>query len=172
MFTANSMNCLCEALGLALPGNGTLLADSEERLDLVRRAGHQIVRIVEADLKPRDIVTLDALDNAFALDMAMGGSTNTVLHTLAIAREAGFEYPLERLNEIAARVPTLCKVSPARPDVHMEDVLRVGGISSLLKELSRRDGALALDARTVTLGTLGENIADAAAPDGDVLRTI
>src|SRR5262249_16118829 len=92
-------------------------------------------------------------------------------HTLAIAREAGIEYPLERLNEISARVPTLCKVSPARPDVHMEDVLRVGGISAILKELGRREGALALDARTVTLATLGDNVPDPAAPEGDVIRT-
>jgi dihydroxy-acid dehydratase len=172
MFTANSMNCLMEALGLALPGNGTLLADSAERLDLVRAAGRQVVRLVEAGLAPRDVVTLESLDNAFALDVAMGGSTNTVLHTLAIAREAGIEYPLERLNEISARVPTLCKVSPARPDVHMEDVLRVGGISAILKELSRREGALELDAPTVTLRALGANIAEAPAPDGDVIRPL
>jgi len=171
MFTANSMNCLMEALGLALPGNGTLLADSSERLDLVRAAARQIVALVEADLKPRDVVNLTSLDNAFALDVAMGGSTNTVLHTLAIAREAGIEYPLERLNEISARVPTLCKVSPARPDVHMEDVLRVGGISSILKELARTEGALDTSAPTVTLRTLGENIAEAPEPDGDVIRS-
>ena len=172
MFTANSMNCLMEALGLALPGNGTLLADSQERRDLVRSAGHQIVKLVKAGLKPRDFVTPTSFDNAFALDMAMGGSTNTVLHTLAIAREAGIDYPLEKLNEIAARVPTLCKVSPARPDVHMEDVLRVGGIGSILKELSRHHGALNLDAGTVTLRSLGENIADSPDPDGNVIRTV
>ncbi|HKY05325.1 MAG TPA: dihydroxy-acid dehydratase [Blastocatellia bacterium] len=172
MFTANSMNCLMEALGLALPGNGTLMADSEQRRELVRRAGHQIVRLVEADLKPRDFIAFESFDNAFALDLAMGGSTNTVLHTLAIAREAGIEYPLERLNELSARVPTICKVSPARPDVHMEDVLRAGGISAILKELSRREGALDLTARTITLNTLGENIADAPDPDGDVIRTV
>lgn len=172
MFTANSMNCLMEALGLALPGNGTLLADSEERRELVRRASRQIVKLVEADLKPRDFVTLNSFDNAFALDLAMGGSTNTVLHTLAIADEAGISYPLERLNELSSRVPTLCKVSPARPDVHMEDVLRVGGISAILKELARREGALDLSARTVTMQTLGENISEADEADGDVLRTV
>jgi dihydroxy-acid dehydratase len=102
----------------------------------------------------------------------MGGSTNTVLHTLAIAREGEIEYPLERLNELSARVPTICKVSPARPDVHIEDVLRVGGISAILKELGRREGALDLSARTVTMKTLGEDIAEAAEPDGDVIRTI
>jgi dihydroxy-acid dehydratase len=172
MFTANSMNCLMEALGFALPGNGTLLADSQERRDLVRQAGHQLLEIVKADLKPRDFINLQSFDNAFALDVAMGGSTNTVLHTLAIAREAGIEYPLERLNEISARVPTICKVSPARPDVHIEDVLRVGGISAILKELAKVEGALDLSARTVTLKTLGENIADAVEPDGDVIRPV
>jgi len=172
MFTANSMNCLMEALGFALPGNGTLLADSQERRDLVRQAGHQLIEIVKADLKPRDFINLQSFDNAFALDVAMGGSTNTVLHTLAIAREAGIEYPLERLNEISARVPTICKVSPARPDVHIEDVLRVGGISVILKELAKVEGALDLSSRTVTLKTLGENIADAIEPDGDVIRTV
>ncbi len=171
MFTANSMNCLMEALGFALPGNGTLLADSEPRRELVREAGHQIVKLVEADLKPRDFITLNAIDNAFALDVAMGGSTNTVLHTLAIAREGGIEYPLERLNQISARVPTLCKVSPARPDVHIEDLNRVGGISVILKELSRC-GALNLDATTVTMQSLGMNIAEAPAPDGDVVRSV
>ena len=171
MFTANSMNCLMEALGFALPGNGTLLADSSERRELVRKAGHQIVKLVEADLKPRDFITLDAIDNAFVLDVAMGGSTNTVLHTLAIAREGGIEYPLDRLNQISARVPTLCKVSPARPDVHIEDVNRVGGISVILKELSRC-GALNLDATTVTMQSLGTNIAEASAPDGDVVRSV
>jgi dihydroxy-acid dehydratase len=172
MFTANSMNCLMEALGLALPGNGSLLADSTERRDLVRQASRQIVKLVEANRKPRDFVTLDSFDNAFALDFAMGGSTNTILHTLAIAREAGIEYPLERLNEISSRVPTLCKVSPARPDIHMEDVLRVGGISAILKELSRVDGALDLKAQTVTMKTLGENIAEAPPADGDVIRPV
>jgi dihydroxy-acid dehydratase len=172
MFTANSMNCLMEALGLALPGNGTYLADSEQRRQLIRDAGHQIVELVKSGLKPRDFVTLASFDNAFALDVAMGGSTNTVLHTLAIAREAGIEYPLERLNQISSRVPTLCKVSPSRPDVHIEDVLRVGGIPAILKELARTEGALNLEALTVTKRTLGENIAEAPAPDGDVIRRV
>ena len=172
MFTANSMNCLMEALGIALPWNGTLLADSKERRDLVVKAAGQLVEIIKAGLKPSDFIGLNSFDNAFALDLAMGGSTNTVLHTLAIAREAGIEYPLERLNELSARVPTLCKISPARPDVHIEDLLRVGGISVILKELARHPGALDLNAKTVTLKTLGENIADAPVPDGDVVRTV
>ncbi|MCG8603482.1 dihydroxy-acid dehydratase, partial [bacterium] len=171
MFTANSMNCLMEALGMALPGNGTYLAVSKERRDLLRQAAQQIIRVIKADLKPRDVVTVETIDNAFALDMAMGGSTNTVLHTLAIAREAGIEYPLERINQVAERVPCLCKVSPAS-QWHMEDVDRAGGISAILKELSRHDHLLNLEQRTVTLKTLGENIADAQVIDSEVIRSI
>ncbi|HKV38283.1 MAG TPA: dihydroxy-acid dehydratase, partial [Blastocatellia bacterium] len=113
----------------------------------------------------------ESLDNAFALDMAMGGSTNTVLHTIAVAREGGIDYPLARLNEIARRVPTICKISPARPDVHMEDLLEVGGVSVILKELGRKTYALDLSARTVTLETLGDNVESAPAPDGNVVRS-
>ena len=171
MFTANSMNCLAEALGLALPGNGSILAGTKEREELARQAARQIMALVEADLKPRDIVTREALDNAFILDMAMGGSTNTVLHTIAVAHEAGVEYPLSRLNELSERVPHLCKVSPAG-QWHMEDVHRAGGISAILKELSRIDGLLHLDAKTVTLKTLGENIADAEIKDEEVIRPL
>jgi len=171
MFTANSMNCLCEALGTALPGNGTVLATTEDRRSLARQAARQILKLIEADLKPRDIVTPEAIDNAFALDMAMGGSTNTVLHTLALAHEAGVDYPLRRLNEVAARVPYLCKVSPAS-EWHIEDVDRAGGVSAILAELSRRPGILHLDQRTVTLGTLGENIAGATIRDHAVIRSL
>lgn len=171
MFTANSMNCLCEALGMALPGNGTILATSERRAELVRQAGHQIVKLVEADLKPRDIVTLNSLDNAFALDMAMGGSTNTVLHTLAIAHEAGIEYPLSRINEVSARVPNICKVAPSS-HWHVEDVDRAGGVSAILAELSKKAGTLHLDSKTVTLKTLGENIAGAQVKDYEVIKPI
>jgi len=171
MFTANSMNCLAEALGIALPGNGSILATTPERKELAQRAARQILKLIEADLKPRDIVTLESLDNAFALDMAMGGSTNTVLHTLAIAHEAGVEYPLSRLNELSERVPNLCKVSPAG-QWHMEDVDRAGGISAILKELSKIDGLLHLDRPTVTLKTLGENIADAEIRDEEVIRPL
>jgi len=171
MFTANSMNCLAEALGIALPGNGSILATTPERKELAQRAARQILKLIEADLKPRDIVTLESLDNAFALDMAMGGSTNTVLHTLAIAHEAGVEYPLSRLNELSERVPNLCKVSPAG-QWHMEDIDRAGGISAILKELSKIDGLLHLDRPTVTLKTLGENIADAEIRDEEVIRPL
>src|SRR5205807_10528580 len=113
MFTANSMNCLMEALGIALPGNGSYLATSEARKELAREAGRMIMRLIEANLTPRQIVNAETIDNAFALDMAMGGSTNTVLHTLAIAHEAGVDYSLERINQVAERVPHLCKVSPS-----------------------------------------------------------
>ena len=171
MFTANSMNCLMEALGLALPGNGSRLATSEARKDLARAAGHQIMRLIEANLTPRQIVNQETVDNAFALDMAMGGSTNTVLHTLALATEAGIDYSLERINQVAARTPHLCKVSPAGK-WHMEDVDRAGGISAILKELSKKPGALNLDRPTVTLKTLGENIADAEVLDPEVILPI
>lgn len=171
MFTANSMNCLMEALGLALPGNGSYLATSEERKELARRAGQQIMRLVEANLTPRQIVNQESIDNAFALDMAMGGSTNTVLHTLALAREGGIDYSLERINEVSARVPHLCKVSPAGK-WHMEDVDRAGGISAILHELAKKPGTLNLERPTVTLRTLGENIAEAEIKDPEVIHPL
>ena len=171
MFTANSMNCLCEAIGLALPGNGTIVSTTPERIELVKAAGRQIVKLVEADLKPRDIVTLDSVDNAFALDMAMGGSTNTVLHTLAVANEAGIEYPLERLNEVSARVPNICKVSPSY-HWHIADVDRAGGVTAILGELSKAEGTLNLGCPTVTLKTLGENIEGATSKEFEVIRTV
>ncbi len=172
MFTANSMNCLLEAVGLALPGNGTILAVDPIRESLIPLAATRIMAMVAENVRPRDLVTLESMDNAFALDMAMGGSTNTVLHALAIAIEAGLDYPLERINEISARTPCLCKVSPSRMDVHMEDVDRAGGISGILKELARKPGALNLNRPTVTGKTLGENVAGAKSPDGNVIRTV
>lgn len=156
MFTANSMNCLCEALGMALPGNGTVLAVSKEREALYERAAQRIVELVKADLKPRDIATSEAFDNALTLDVAMGGSTNTILHTLAIAREAGIAYDIKRIDEISRRVPCLCKVSPSS-DYHVQDVHRAGGIHTILGELKRL-GALSTECLTVTGKTLGENI--------------
>lgn len=171
MFTANSMNCLCEALGIALPGNGSILATSKERLKLIDQVADRLKYLVDHDIKPRDIVTLEALDNAFALDMAMGGSTNTVLHTLAIAREAGIEYPMSRIDEISRRTPHLCKVAPAS-SLHMEDVHRAGGISAILNELSKKPGTLNLDCLTVTGKTLGENIRDQEIQDPNVIHAI
>ena len=166
MFTANSMNCLMEVLGLALPFNGSALARSSEREGLARRAAALILDLIGRDLTPRAIVTRQAIDDAFALDMAMGGSTNTVLHTLAIAHEAGIEYPLSRINEIASRVPHVCKVAPAS-HFHMEDVHRAGGVPAILKEI---EGALHLDRLTVTGATLGESIAGAEVKDREVIR--
>jgi dihydroxy-acid dehydratase len=156
MFTANSMNCLCEALGMALPGNGTVLAVSKERETLYLRAARAILKLIEHDLKPRDIATLEAFDNALALDVAMGGSTNTVLHTLAIAREAGLSYDIARIDAVSRRVPCLCKVSPSS-NYHVQDVHRAGGIHTILGELKRM-GALTLTCQTVTGKTIGQNI--------------
>ena len=169
MFTANSMNCIMEALGLALPGNGSILAIDPRREELAKRAGSKIVDLIEADLKPRDIVTREAFDDAFALDMAMGGSTNTILHLLAAANEAGIPYDLHRINGISDQVPYLCKVAPATRNVHMEDVDRAGGVPAILKELAGI-GALNLDRPTVTGLTLREDLEEAQNHDPDVIH--
>jgi dihydroxy-acid dehydratase len=163
MFTANSMNCLAEALGMALPGNGTTLATSPERQRLYRRAAEQILELVRRDIKPRDIATRAAFDNAMVLDMAMGGSTNTLLHVLAIAREAGIDYDVARINELSIKTPNICKVAPSiTPEgktYHIQDVHRSGGIHSILGSIARgKPGLLDLDCITVTGRTLGENI--------------
>ncbi len=171
MFTANSMNCLCEALGMALPGNGTILAVDERRAALAAQAGRQIMTLIEKNICPRDIVTAEAIDNAFALDMAMGGSTNTVLHTLALAREAGVEYPISRLNEVAERVPNICKVAPSS-NYHIEDVDRAGGISAILNELLKQPGTLHGEALTVTGKTLAENVAGVESSDRACIRPL
>ncbi|MGA2498196.1 MAG: dihydroxy-acid dehydratase [Tepidisphaeraceae bacterium] len=171
MFTANSMNCLCEALGLALPGNGSILATDPGRDRLFQQAGHAIIELVKRNICPRDILTHAAFENAFALDMAMGGSTNTVLHTLAVAIEAGQPFDLKHLNEVAARVPHVCKVAPSGVH-HMEDVDRAGGISAILKSISKKPGTLNLGCITVTGKTLGENIATAEVKDSDVIRSV
>ena len=172
MFTANSMNCLMEVLGLALPGNGTILATDPSRLKLVQKAGKIIMDLVEEDIKPRDIVNNDTISNAFALDMAMGGSTNTVLHTLAASIEGDLTFDMSMINEISSKTPYLCKVSPATPNVHMEDVLNAGGISAILKELSKKDGVLNLNRPTVTGKTLGETIEPAKNLNEDIIRTV
>ncbi|MCC2671188.1 MAG: ilvD, partial [Armatimonadetes bacterium] len=171
MFTANSMNCLCEALGLALPGNGSILATDPGRDRLFEAAGEAIIHLVKENIRPRDILTPAAFENAFALDVAMGGSTNTVLHTLAIAIEAETPFDLRHLNEVSARVPYLCKVAPAGK-YHMEDVDRAGGISGILKTLAGKPGTLNLDCITVTGKTLGENIAAGQVHDTDVIRPL
>lgn len=156
---------------MALPGNGTILAVDPRREELARAAARQLLRLVELGLTPRQIVTAEALDNAMALDVAMGGSTNTVLHTLAIAREAEVDYPLSRINEVSARTPNVCRVSPSSP-YHVEDVDRAGGVSAILAELARKPGALHLDAITVTGRTLGENIAGVRSSDPECIRSL
>ena len=170
LFTANSMNCILEVLGLALPGNGSILAVDPRREGILRSAAERIVDMVKVDLKPRDIVTRRAFDDAFALDMAMGGSTNTVLHLLAAAHEAGIDYDLERINELSDRIPYLCKVAPATADVHMEDVDEAGGIPAILKELHAA-GLLNADRPTVTGGTLRDTIEAAKNRNPSVIRT-
>jgi dihydroxy-acid dehydratase len=172
MFTANSMNCLAEALGMALPGNGTVLATSAERKKLYKAAAVRLVNMVREfatkgaghGLLPREIAPLEAFDNAMILDMAMGGSTNTVLHTLAIAHEAGVPFTMERIDDLSRRTPNICRVAPSAGAngkmYHVEDVHRAGGIHTILGSIARgRPGLLNLECRTVTGRTLGENIA-------------
>ncbi len=172
MFTANSMNCLSEAIGMALPGNGTIPAVDPRRQDLYKAVGRQILELVKNDIKPMDILSLKAMDNALMLDMAMGGSTNTVLHTMAIASEAGIEYNLDRINEISARCPNICKVSPSTNKVHVEDVDAAGGISAILNEIGKIPNLLNLGCLTVTGKTLGENIANARIKKPEVIRSL
>jgi dihydroxy-acid dehydratase len=172
MFTANSMNCLAEAIGMALPGNGTILAVDPKRQDLYKAVGRQIMELVRRDLKPLDIISLKSMDNALTLDMAMGGSTNTVLHTLAIASEAGIQYDLDRINAISARCPNICKVSPSTNKVHVEDVDAAGGISAILNEISKIPNLLNLDCLTVSGKTLGENIANARIANPEVIHSL
>jgi dihydroxy-acid dehydratase len=164
MFTANSMNCLAEALGLALPGNGSMLATHADRKALFLQAGRTIVEVArrhyeveDKGLLPRDIATFEAFENAMSLDIAMGGSTNTVLHLLAIAHEGGVNFTMEDIDRLSRKVPVLCKVAPAKQDVHMEDVHRAGGIMGILGEMGRA-GLLHLGARTIHSDTMAEAI--------------
>ncbi|MCL6516084.1 dihydroxy-acid dehydratase [Alicyclobacillus sp.] len=169
MFTANSMNCIMEMLGIALPGNGTIVATSKDRYQLILDAAKHLIRMVQEDIRPRDIITAEAIDDAFALDMAMGGSTNTVLHLLAIANEAGIDYDLRRINQIAERVPYLSKISPAS-EYSIQDVHRAGGISAIIKELLSIPGLIHADRITVTGRTIAENVQDAQILDERVIR--
>jgi dihydroxy-acid dehydratase len=169
MFTANSMNCLMEAIGLALPFNGSALAKTPEREELARRAASQTLTLIDRGIKPRDIVTAEAIDDAFALDMAMGGSTNTVLHTLALANEACVDYPLSRINAVAEKVPHISKVSPAGK-WHMEDVHRAGGIPAILNEVQRGTHMLHFDRLTVSGTSLGESIKGVEIKDEKVIH--
>jgi len=158
MFTANSMNCLSESIGLALPGNGTIPAVMAGRKRLAKQAGMQVMEMLAKDIKPRDIVTEKAVHNAVTMDMALGCSTNTTLHLPALFSEAGLELDLEMFNEISAKTPNLCKLSPAGPH-YMEDLEESGGIPAVMSELVKRD-LLNLDVMTVTGKTLGENLKD------------
>jgi dihydroxy-acid dehydratase len=169
MFTANSMNCLMEALGIALPYNGTALAKSDEREALARQAGALIMKLVENNITMDQIVTQEAFDDAYALDMAMGGSSNTVLHGLAIAFEMGLKYPLSRLNEIAEQVPHICKVSPSST-VHIEDVHNAGGIPAIMNQMETDGVKLNMDRPTVTMQSMRANTAGCTVKDASVIR--
>lgn len=170
MFTANSMNCLCEVLGLALPGNGTIPAVYSERIRLAKQAGMAVMNLLEKDIKPRDIVNEKSIMNALRADMALGCSTNSVLHITAIANEAKVDMNLDIINELSAKTPDLCKLAPAS-DVHIERLYAAGGIQAVLSELSKKV-ELNLDCITATGKTLGENIKGAAVKDYEVIRPI
>jgi dihydroxy-acid dehydratase len=175
MFTANSMNCLCEGLGITLPGNGTILATDPAREQLARSAARHVMALLADGVRFSDIVTPAAIDNAMALDVAMGGSTNTVLHVLALAHEAGLDYPVSRFNDIAERVPHLAKISPAFDgdrQWHIQDVDAAGGVRAILAELALKPGALRLDARTVTGRTLGQNLEGFKNRNRDCIRPV
>ncbi len=183
MFTANSMNCLGEVLGFALPGNGTITATvavsgkhqfkiNPKRIELVRQAARRLLFLLEKDIRPLDILKKHSIDNAFILDMAMGGSTNTVLHVLALAHEAGIPYDLRRIEALSKTTPNVIKISPSRMDVHLEDVHRIGGMGAILRSIV--DGSksvLNLKAQTV-YGTLGDYVKKSPKPDGKILRTV
>lgn len=182
MFTANSMNCLGEALGFSLPGNGTIPANKRmagrkrftqlnpARVDISKRTARRLVYLLRKKIRPMDVLTRDSIDNAFILDMAMGGSTNTVLHTLALAHEAGIPYDLDRINELSKCTANVSKISPSRPDVHLEDVHRVGGVGTILRAVAGNK-YLKLSARTL-YGTLGDYVRRSPDPDGDVVRPL
>ncbi len=172
MFTANSMNCLTEVLGLSLPGNGSILAQSPERELFWRASARRAVEIAKTGAPlPRDLVTEKSIDNAFACDMAMGGSTNTVLHTLAIAHEAGVDYDLARIDEISRRTPNICKVAPSSK-FHMEDVDRAGGIMTILAEVDKKAGTLHTDVPMISGQTMAEQIEGLATKDDIVIRRL
>ncbi len=170
MFTANSMNCLTEVLGMGLPGNGTIPAVYAERIRLAKQAGMKIMELVEKDLKPSDILVPEAFENALTLDMALGCSTNSVLHLPAIAHEVGLELDLDMINRISSRVPNLCKLAPSGP-YHVQDLYQAGGVQAVMKELSKKD-LLHLGLITATGRTVSENIENAKVSDRNVIRSI
>jgi dihydroxy-acid dehydratase len=170
MFTANTMNCLTEALGMGLPGHGTIPAVEARRTQLAKEAGRQVMTLLERGIRPLDILTPDAFRNAFVVDMALGGSTNTVLHMIAIAHEAGIDFPLSELNAISARTPHLCRMSPVAGGHHIQDLDCAGGIQAVMKDLAE-EGLLDGGTITVTGRSLGENLQQAASPDREVIRS-
>lgn len=170
MFTANSMNCLCEALGVALPGNGTIPAVYSKRIRLAKEAGMKIMELVERDIRPSDILTDDAFTNALTVDMALGCSTNSVLHLPAIAHEAGIELNLDRVNIISERTPNLCHLAPAG-EHHVQDLYMAGGVQAIMNELSKRQ-LIKTENQTVTGKTVGENIADCPVKNHAVIRSL
>ena len=171
MFTANSMNCLCEAIGIALPGNGTVPAVDPRREDLYRAAGTRAVEIAGNGPKPSEIITEASMRNALVLDMAMGGSTNTVLHSLALADEAGIKLDMNSFSDISSKTPNICKVAPSS-DYHMEDVDAAGGVSAIMNEVSKIEGLVDLSCPTISGKTLGETIADAEIKDTGCIRPL
>ncbi|MDQ1239411.1 MAG: dihydroxy-acid dehydratase, partial [Thermodesulfobacteriota bacterium] len=170
MFTANSMNCLTEAIGLGLPGNGTIPAVASARLRLAKRAGMKVMELLERDIRPRQIATQAAFKNAIAVDMALGCSTNTVLHLPAIAREAGIKLDLDVFDQMSGRVPHICSLSPAGPH-HMEDLDAAGGVQAVMSELSKKN-LLDKSVMTVSGLTLGENLARVENRDPAVIRPL
>ena len=170
MFTANSMNCLAEVLGIALPGNGTIPAVYSERIRLAKYAGMAVMNVLEKDIKPRDIINEKSIRNALTVDMALGCSTNSVLHLTAIANEAKVEMNLDIINEVSSKTPNLCKLAPAS-ETHIEDLYWAGGIQAVIKELAKKD-LLSLDCITVTSKTHAENIENVEVLDNTVIRNI
>ena len=168
MYTANTMNCLTEALGMGLPGNGTVPAVFSERLRLAKKAGMQIMEVLKQDLRPKDIMTKEAFENAVAVDMALGGSSNTALHLPAIAHEAGVKLTLDDFNEIAKKTPQLCKLSPSG-EYFIEDLYRAGGVTGVMRRMLE-NGRLHGDAKTVALETQGELAKEAFINDNDVIK--
>lgn len=184
MFTANSMNCLGEVLGFALPGNGTITATKRvkgqtrqfelnpKRIDLAKQAARELLVLLKKKIRPLDILTRDSIDNAFILDMAMGGSTNTVLHVLALAHEAGIKYSLKRINQISKVTPNVAKISPSRPEIHLEDVHKVGGMGTIMKAISKTQHPfLKLKTKTV-YGSLNNYIKKSPNPDGKIIHDV
>jgi dihydroxy-acid dehydratase len=174
MFTANSMNTLCEAMGVALPGNGTVLAMTPERIAMVKVAAKRIVEMAKSEdpkWNMRNILNADAINNAFVIDMAMGGSSNTVLHLLAIAKEAEVEFDITNINTIGEQVAHIAKISPSLSTVHMDDINRAGGVNAVMKEVSKRGSVFKTDVLTVTGETLAERIKDADIKDSDIIHT-